>query len=245
MPLILVSNDDGYFTPGITTLAKELKKLGEVVIVAPDQERSASSHSLTIDRPLRVKKIEKNIYATNGTPTDCVMMAVNWVLSRKPDLIVSGINHGPNMADDVHYSGTVSAAMEGGLMGIPAIAVSLNAREDFRFQLAAVAARKVAQQVLKNGLPAGVILNLNVPNKKANGFAWTALGKRDYGKMLDEKIDPRGKKYYWLGGNLDGFKSVPGSDCDAVAKGKVSITPLRVNMTERNFDEHFSSWKLS
>lgn len=243
-PLILVSNDDGFFAPGLLALAKELKALGELVVVAPDQERSASSHSLTIDRPLRAKKIGENIYAINGTPTDCVLMAVNVILKRKPDLIVSGINHGPNMADDVHYSGTVSVAMEGGLMGIPGVAVSLNARENFRFEEAAKAVKPVIKKVLHHGLPAGVILNVNVPNLKPTGIAWTFLGKRDYGEMLSAKIDPRGKEYFWLGGNLDGFKEIPGSDCDAVAKGKVSVTPLKVDITERNFSEHFSSWNL-
>lgn len=246
-PLILVSNDDGFYSEGIKVLAKKLKPLGTVVTVAPDQERSAASHSLTLHRPLRVKKMKPDVYAVDGTPTDCITLGVKELLPKPPDLIVSGINKGGNLGDDVHYSGTVSAAVEGGIMGIPSIAISLMGRDDFHFETAAHFAVRLAKLVLKKGLPPGIILNMNVPNvslKQIKGYQYTKQGKRNYGDIIAERIDPRGRKYYWIGGDEHGFEDIPHSDCNAVLANSVSITPIRVNLTEHEFLETLCKWKL-
>lgn len=245
--LILVSNDDGFYSDGIKILAKRLGVLGTVVTVAPDQERSAASHSLTLHRPLRVKKIKPDVYAVDGTPTDCITLGVKELLPRVPDLIVSGINKGANLGDDVHYSGTVSAAVEGGIMGIPSIAVSLMARDDFHFETAAHFAVRLAKRVLKEGLSPGVILNVNVPNvalKQIKGYQYTKQGKRNYGDIIAERLDPRGRKYYWIGGDEHGFENIQESDCNAVLANYVSITPIRVNLTEHEYLDKLRQWKI-
>lgn len=246
-PLILVSNDDGFYSEGIKTLAKALRSIGQVVTVAPDQERSAASHSLTLHRPLRVKKIATDVYAVDGTPTDCITIAVKELLPRAPDLIVSGINNGANLGDDVHYSGTVSAAVEGGIMGIPSIAISLMSREEGHFDTAAQFAVRLSKKALKEGIPSGVILNVNVPNvslKQIKGYQFTKQGKRNYGDIIAERIDPRGKKYYWIGGDEHGFEDISQSDCNAVLTNYISITPIRVNLTDHEYLETLSQWKL-
>lgn len=247
-PLILVSNDDGFFSFGIKTLEKAIRPLGKVITVAPDQERSAASHSLTLHRPLRVKKIKPDLFAVDGTPTDCITIGVKELLPRPPDIIVSGINSSPNLGDDVHYSGTVSAAIEGGIMGIPSIAISLMTVEGLGyFETAGRFAAKLVRKVLKEGLPPGIILNVNVPNvpsKQIKGYQFTKQGKRNYGDIIAERLDPRGRKYYWLGGNQFGFEDIPGSDCNAVLANYISITPLRVNLTDHRYLETIESWKL-
>ncbi len=245
--LILVSNDDGVYSDGIRILAKVLKGLGKVTIVAPDQERSAASHSLTLHRPLRVKKLEEDIYCVDGTPTDCITIGVNEILPRHPDILVSGINKGANLGDDVHYSGTVSAALEGGIMGIPSVAISMMPGEHYYFETAAHFVVRLTRKILKSGLPAGIILNVNVPNvpvKQIKGYQFTRQGKRDYGDIIAERLDPRGKKYYWIGGNMMGFKDIKGSDCNAVLEHSISITPIRVNLTDHESLENLSTWKL-
>ncbi|MBF0491359.1 MAG: 5'/3'-nucleotidase SurE [Deltaproteobacteria bacterium] len=245
--LILVSNDDGVYSPGIRALAKALKQIGEVWIVAPDRERSAASHSLTIHRPLRIQKISPQVYAVDGTPTDSVNLGINVLLKKKPDLVVSGINKGANMADDVHYSGTVSAAVEACLMGVPAIAISQIFGKRFLFNPAARFAVKLAKKVLKEGLPRGMVLNVNVPNvheKEINGFEWVKLGKRNYGEALIEKLDPRGRPYYWVGGDQSGFVNIPGSDCNAIHENKITITPLQIDMTDHAAIKEFKNWKI-
>ena len=247
IPLILLSNDDGFYSEGIKILARKLKVLGTVITVAPDQERSAASHSLTLHRPLRVKRIKPDVYAVDGTPTDCISLGVKELLPRTPDLIVSGINKGANLGDDVHYSGTVSAAVEGGIMGIPSVAVSLMARDDFHFETAAHYAVLISRKVLKEGLPPGVILNVNVPNirlKQLKGCQFTKQGKRNYGDIIAERIDPRGRKYYWIGGDEHGFEDIPESDCNAVLANYISVTPIRVNLTEHEFLDKLRMWKL-
>lgn len=247
-PLILVSNDDGVYSEGIRVLANTLKKIGRVIIVAPDQERSAASHSLTLHRPLRVKKIKPDVYCVDGTPTDCISLAVNELLKkRRPDLLVSGINKGANLGDDVHYSGTVSAALEGGIMGIPSVAISMMPGENYYFATAAGFAMRLAKSIFKKGLPPGIILNVNVPNvpvSQIKGYRFTKQGKRDYGDIIAERIDPRGKKYYWIGGNMTGFMNIPGSDCNAVLENYISINPIKVNLTELEFLETLNQWKL-
>jgi len=248
-PLILVSNDDGFRSDGIRELARALKRLGRVVIVAPDDEQSASSHSLTLHRPLRVTRQEEGIYSVNGTPTDCITLAVHTILKKKPNLIVSGINRGANVCDDVHYSGTVSAAVEGALMEIPSIAVSLVVfgERDTHYGPAAAFAARLGRRVLREKLPPGFVLNVNVPNlpaSKLRGYEFTKLGKRDFGDVIVENIDPRGRKYYWIAGNDKRFKNIPSSDGNGVLSGRITITPLQVDLTQYRLLDNMKDWKL-
>ena len=233
--VILVSNDDGVRSEGIGALAEALKDLGTVYVVAPDRERSAASHSLSLTHPLRVEKVSPRVYSVDGTPTDCVNLGVNGILrGKKIDLLVSGINKGANLGDDITYSGTVSAAMEGTLLGIPSIAVSLVTRTRFRFDTAAAMAVDVARKVLKRGLPDDTLLNVNVPNaarEEIKGVRVTRMGKRVYGDLIVEKRDPRGKKYYWIGGDNLNSEDVPGSDLEAIEEGFISVTPIHLDLT--------------
>lgn len=243
---ILVTNDDGITAEGIKALARGLKQLEncEITVVAPTQERSATSHSLTLHRPLRIHKKSKDIFAVDGTPTDCVMLACGKIMTSKPDLIVSGINRGGNLGDDVHYSGTVSAAIEGGIMGIPAIAISQLGKDEFHYQKAVEFAKKLVKTVIKNQLPPGIVLNVNVPEKcETLDFEIVKTGKRNYGDIYEERYDPRGKPYYWIGGNLYEFQDIPESDCNTVSGGKISVTPLQVNLTNRNFLKTMKGWQ--
>lgn len=255
-PLFLVTNDDGINSGGIKALGLALKKVGDVLMVAPAFEQSATSHSLTLHRPLRCDPIAKDIYIVDGTPTDCVTLAINFILKgRRPDIIFSGINRGPNLGDDVHYSGTVSAAIEGGIMGIPSVAVSvagnladaLSGRGGFNFKPAAQFSARLAKLLLKKGMPRGVILNVNVPNAPAKqicGIKATFLGKKNYINITNEKTDPRGKNYYWISGEESGFDDIPGSDCNAVYNNQISITPLRVDVTYRPFVKELENWRF-
>lgn len=246
-PVILVSNDDGIYAEGLKCLAGALKDLGRVVVVAPDQERSAASHSITLHRPLRVKEVAKDTYAIDGTPTDCIMLGVHEILRCQPNLVVSGVNHGPNLGDDVHYSGTVSAAYEGGIMGIPSIAVSLVMDSGENLKVAADFAARLAGKVLAEGLSRGIILNVNVPDIPADemrGYVFTKQGKRNYGDIIVENVDPRGKKYFWIGGDVCGFEDIENSDCNAIREKMISITPLRVDITDQPTLKRISEWKL-
>ncbi|MDO8519313.1 MAG: 5'/3'-nucleotidase SurE [Deltaproteobacteria bacterium] len=248
-PLILISNDDGIQAPGIRVLARALKKIrgARVVVVAPDREKSAASHALTLHRPLRVEKISRDTYSVDGTPTDAVMLAVHTILKKKPDLIISGINRGANLGEDVHYSGTVSAALEGAIMGIPAIAVSVVGLAHFRYDVAARFSVKLVRKVLRDGLPVGVVLNVNVPSvhsRKIRGTVATSLGKHNYGDVNVEKIDPRGRPYYWIGGTPLQFAKRAGSDCEAYLQRKISVTPIQVDMTDQIFLRKLKKWKL-
>ncbi|MEE9552912.1 MAG: 5'/3'-nucleotidase SurE [candidate division Zixibacteria bacterium] len=251
--LILISNDDGYLSPGINALAREMRKHGRVVIVAPMWEQSGTSHSLTLSRPLRAKKISRDIYAVSGTPTDAVMIAVYCILKRKPDILISGINHGPNMGDDVTYSGTVAAAMEGTLLEIPSIAISqvtsnhFYTRDARRFDKAARFAAKMAKGVLKNGLPPGHLLNVNVPEGKKvdiRRYSITRLGKREYHDVITEKIDPRGEPYYWIAGHYTVTDKGPDTDYTAISGNLISVTPLNIDLTASRFYDEIKSWKL-
>ncbi len=233
--MILVTNDDGIYSPGIQILAKRLREIDAVVIVAPDRERSAAGHSMTLHRPLLIEEVREGLYSVNGTPTDCVNIAVKGLLKETPRLVVSGINKGPNLGDDVTYSGTVAGAIEGILLGIPSFAVSIAAREDFRFAEAAEVALRTASQILSEGLPSGTLLNINVPNipiSEMQGTRITRLGKRIYHQMTVERVDPRGKKYYWIGGGEPDWEREEGTDLDAVDRKFVSITPLHLDMTD-------------
>ena len=244
---ILVSNDDGIHSEGIKALARALKRVGEVFIVAPDRERSAASHSLTLHKPLRVEKIGPNAYAINGTPTDCINLAVNGILKKRPDLVVSGINKGGNLGDDVTYSGTVSAAMEGTLLGIPSFAISLVSisRENFDFKNAARFAARLARFILKNRLPKDTLLNINVPDvDEIKGYRITKQGKRLYGDAIVEKVDPRGKKYYWIGGDILKWEGGEDTDFKAITSNFISITPVHLDMTNYASFKELHKWKI-
>ena len=244
---ILVSNDDGIHSEGIKALARALKRVGEVFIVAPDRERSAASHSLTLHRPLRVEKIGPNAYAIDGTPTDCINLAVNGILKKRPDLVVSGINKGGNLGDDVTYSGTVSAAMEGTLLGIPSFAISLVSisRDNFDFKNAARFAARLARFILKNRLPKDTLLNINVPDvDEIKGYRITKQGKRLYGDAVVEKVDPRGKKYYWIGGDILKWEGGEDTDFKAITSNFISITPVHLDMTNYASFKELHKWKI-
>ena len=243
--LILVTNDDGIRSDGIKALAAALAPLGEVYVVAPDRERSASSHSLTLHRPLRMEEIGERTYTIDGTPTDCIIMALGGVLERKPDLVVSGINRGGNLGEDTIYSGTVSAAMEATLLNIPSMAVSLATLENFDYSNAAAFSAKLAGQILSEGLPPDTLLNVNVPpGTDTRGHRVTHLGKRAYGDVVIKKVDPRGKNYYWIGGDLEKWEGGADSDFQTIEDGLVSITPLHLDMTNHSSIDKLKEWKF-
>lgn len=231
MRKILVTNDDGYFSEGIETLAKTLEAIGEVWVVAPASEQSATAHSLTLTRPLRARQFAERRYSVDGTPTDCVLLALTKILPERPDIVVSGINHGANLGDDVTYSGTVAGALEASLFKLPGIAVSLNAREG-DFTPAASFAADLTAKVLKEGLPPGAILNVNVPAGEIRGARLTHLGVVSATPEIVEGIDPRGKKYYWIGIQRTSWMEDRSGDYAAINDGLVSITPLRTDMTD-------------
>ena len=245
---ILVTNDDGIHSKGIILLAKALKDAGDVFVVAPDREQSAIAHSLTLHRPLRFEKIKKNFYAVDGTPADCVYLGVNVILPEQPQLVVAGINKGGNLGDDVTYSGTVCAAFEGTLLGIPSIAISLVARSHFKFRAAALFAVKIAQYVAKEGLPKDTFLNINVPNlgeKEIKGYKITEQGRWTHnGAEVFEKVDPRGKKYYWIGGGELVFDKRGDTDFEAVSNGYISITPLHLDLTDYPSIPKLRKWRI-
>lgn len=233
MPRILVTNDDGVSSEGLRELAAALKHLGRITIVAPIQEASAIGHALTLRRPLRLEDVEPGVYAVDGTPTDCVNIAITHVLKDKPDLIVSGINKGWNLGDDVTYSGTVSAALEGALLGIPSLAVSTQKRRDngYQFGPSARAAAAVAESVLVRGLPKFTLLNINTPQGPHKGFRATVQARRNHITVVSERIDPRHQPYYWIEEGQDDWEPHDRSDYQAVRDGYVSITPLQPDMT--------------
>jgi 5'-nucleotidase len=232
MPRILVTNDDGVHSEGIRVLAERLAELGDVTMVAPIQEASAVGHALTLRRPLRLDAIAPGVYAVDGTPTDCVNIAITHVLPGKPDLIVSGINKGWNLGDDVTYSGTVAGALEGALLEIPAIAVSTaRINDECDFGPAAEAAWLAARAVLDRGLPRFTLLNINVPHGPNKGFRVTVQAKRNHVTTVDSRIDPRQRAYYWIEEGLNAWEPHDRSDYQAVRDGYVSITPLQPDMT--------------
>lgn len=233
--LILVTNDDGIRSQGIMVLARALKRLSEVYVIAPDRERTAAGHSLTLHKPLRIEALGPRTHAVSGTPTDCVNLAVNEIMPRRPDLVVSGINRGGNLGDDVTYSGTVSAAMEGTLLGIPSIAVSQLGEERFHFETAARFAVRLARLVHRAGLPPDTLLNVNVPDlppREIKGMRVTCLGRRVFdSENVIKKQDPRGKTYYWIGGNRIAWEERKDTDQEAVESGRISVTPVHLDLT--------------
>jgi len=230
---ILVTNDDGVYSEGLRLLARELGRLGEVTVVAPDREQSATGHSLTLTRPLRMQKLEENWFAVDGTPTDCVNLAVLWLMKEAPpDLVVSGINFGLNVGDDVTYSGTVSATFEGSLLDIPSIAFSQEVAEGFSFaRSCALASRFVEALLADRALPRDLLLNVNFPAASPRGLVFTRLGKRVYRQSVIEKTDPRGHRYFWIAGTPE-WQDDEGTDHEAVQNGYVSATPLHLDLTD-------------
>jgi 5'-nucleotidase len=225
-----------------------LEPLGEVVVVAPEAEQSAASHAISLHRPLRIREVRERWYAVDGTPTDCSYVAINHILrDRRPDIMASGINHGPNMADDVTYSGTVAAAMEASLLGVPAIAFSLATRHKFEFGPAARFAGRFVQAALaRRPLSLPMLLNVNVPaGVEPTGYVVTRLGKHSYGFDVIEKLDPRGRKYYWIGGTEYQHEDIPGSDCNAVLRDRlVSVTPLQLDLTDDGMRKRVAEWTV-
>jgi 5'-nucleotidase len=233
MPRILVTNDDGVRSDGIHALGRALSRLGEVVIVAPHVEASAIGHALTLRRPLRVEQLDTRVYEVDGTPTDCINVAIARILSGPPDLIASGINKGYNLGDDVTYSGTVAGALEGALLGIPSIAVSLERSLDtYDFGPSASAAAQVAESVLRRGLPSRTFININVPPGHPKGFRVTVQARRNHITVVDERVDPRGGAYYWIEEGQNDWEPHDRSDYQAVKDGYVSVTPLQPDMTD-------------
>ncbi len=229
---ILVTNDDGYRSDGIHALAEALAPIGEVTIVAPVAEASAIGHALTLRHPLRLESISPNVYAVDGTPTDCVNIAVTQVLKTLPALVVSGINKGWNLGDDVTYSGTVAGALEAALLGIPAIAVSLRqTRDAYDFTHAAHAAALMAEAILQRPLPPRTFLNINVPKGKPHGYRATVQAKRNHVTSVAERHDPKGRPYYWIEEGQNEWEPHDRSDYQAVRDGFVSITPLQPDLT--------------
>ena len=237
--MILVSNDDGIQSEGLTRLVKSLESLDQVVVVAPDRERSAVSHALTLGHPLRADEVRPGWYAVDGTPTDCINLAINGLLDERPWIVVSGINRGANLGDDITYSGTVSAAMEAVLLGIQSVAVSQVGRVAFEYAAAAEFAAKLVERIRERGLPQDTLLNVNVPEgDRPTDYAVTRQGKRRYGDAVVEKTDPRGRKYYWIGGDELGFDDEPGTDFIAIRDGLISVTPLHLDLTNyQSIDE--------
>jgi 5'-nucleotidase len=236
MKKILVTNDDGIHSEGVQQLAIALEAVGEVWVIAPDREQSACSHSLTMGRPLRRKRLRElgpRYFAINGTPTDCVLLGVKKIMPEAPDLIVSGINKGENLGDDISYSGTVSAAIEGAILGIPSFAISLMARKDFDFTHSCAFAVRLAREILLNGLPRKTFLNVNVPcgNGPPRAYRITRMGQRVYGDSVHEKVDRWGKRCYAIGGGDPGYTVTADSDFKAVNANYISITPLHLDRT--------------
>jgi 5'-nucleotidase len=242
---ILLSNDDGYFAPGIVSLAESLASLGAVTIVAPERDRSGSSNSLTLDRPLTVRQARGQTYFVNGTPTDCVHLAVTGMLEQLPDIVISGINHGANMGDDTIYSGTVAAATEGFLLGIPSIAISLVAEGGNHFPTAGRVAAELVNRFRERSLEQPVLLNVNVPDveyEKLRGFRVTRLGRRHKAEPVVKTSTPRGETVYWIGAAGSAQDAGEGTDFHAVASSFVSITPLQVDLTRYAQMEPVATW---
>jgi 5'-nucleotidase len=247
----LLTNDDGVTSPGLAALARALGRVAETYVVAPEHERSAASHAITLHKPLRARRVpgtDGPVWATNGTPADCVVLAVLDLMGAFPDIVVSGINAGANLGMDLIYSGTVSGAVEAALFGIPAIAVSVAGFREIHWDPAAAFAASLAQELVRRGLPRDTFLNVNVPNMAADrlrGVEITRQGTRRYVNRLEKRSDPRGRDYYWLTGSADDEPGADGTDVRAVAEGWISVTPLRLDMTHDALDQELRSWNLT
>src|SRR5438093_628721 len=240
MSVVVLTNDDGVHAPGLAALERALAELGDVYVLAPEREQSACGHALTLHRPLRVQRFSERRHSVNGTPSDCVNLGVLGFLPERPVLVVSGVNHGSNLGDDVTYSGTVAAAMEGTLLGVPSIAVSLVDGGDL--DVAARVARLIAMRVLVGGLPAKTLLNVNVPAQPPRGIRLTRLGHRVYLGKVVEQADPRGRSHYWIGGGEPKWDALDGTDMCAVHEGYVSLTPLHLDLTNHRALMELNDW---
>ncbi|KXG76846.1 5'/3'-nucleotidase SurE [Thermotalea metallivorans] len=249
---ILVTNDDGIYAEGIYKLACALEKLGEVWVVAPDRQRSATGHAITMHHPLRAEKVKLlhtsfQAWSVNGTPTDCVKLAVEALMDHKPDIVFSGINKGPNLGTDVLYSGTVSAAIEGAILGIPAVAVSLADYQNVCYDYAAEFCTLLADKVINHSLPPDTLLNVNIPNttkEKIKGVKITTLGVRKYKNSFIERIDPRGQIYYWLGGEIVDHENGEGTDIHSIQNQYISITPIHFDLTKFDLIDQLHQWNI-
>lgn len=254
---ILISNDDGISSAGLMELARELSKIAHVTVVAPEREQSTMGHALTLHKPVRLFHVSKDhgidMWALSGTPADCVFIGIRNILKTKPDIIVSGINRGVNLGNDIYYSGTIAAAREGAVMGISAVAFSLDYEyvpgvvEPEAFRPGAKFARRMCSQILHDPLPQGTMLNVNFPNRppdKVKGVRVAKQGFRMYSDRITARQDFRGNDYYWLGGRYIGFKKIKGSDCEVVDNGYISVTPLKIDVTHYEYMNELSQWRL-
>ncbi len=248
-PRILCTNDDGIHAPGLELLVEAARRIGRVDVVAPDRQQSATSHSLTVHRPLRVTAVAERRHVIDGTPTDCVLIAVNRLLPERPDFVLSGVNHGPNMGEDVLYSGTVAAAMEGTILGIPSVAVSFTSRSHERLAGYADALERLLRGLLgRGGFPAETFFNVNLPDIPADevqGVRITTLGRRVYSDSLTRREDPAGREYFWIGGGVSSWSGRDDSDFRAVRAGCISVTPLHLDLTNYGLINEIRSWSLS
>jgi 5'-nucleotidase len=248
---ILISNDDGIDSPGINALAKALKEIGEVIVVAPRTEQSAVGHKITMQNPLRVTKYYKNGdffgYAVDGTPADCIKMGIRNIMKEQPDIVVSGINHGANTAISIIYSGTVSAAREAAIMDVPAIAISVTDHSVTDFEYAGKVARRITKLVAEHGLPNGTLLNVNIPNipeSEIKGIKITTQSKAKWNDIYEERIDPYGRSYFWLTGNLVEVESDKDTDQNMVRQNYVAVTPIHFDLTDYKSYENIKNWNI-
>lgn len=243
-PRILITNDDGIHADGIAALEAALSEIGDVYVVAPESEMSGASHSLTLARPLRIRQIDNRHWTVDGTPTDCVVLALNQILpaDERPHICCSGINHGANLGDDASYSGTVAGALEATILGVPGLAFSLVAYRDHDFSESAKVAREVTAKALAEGIPEATLLNVNVPKGLYKGIRITKQGFKTARPVISEHIDPRGKPYYWIGELREGFRSEGGTDFEAINEGFVSVTPMRSDLTNHTALETLTGW---
>ncbi len=242
---ILVSNDDGYFSPGIAALAQAMRSFGEVTVVAPEADRSGASNSLTLDRPLYVRRSSQGFYYVNGTPTDCVHVAVTGFLDHRPDLVVSGINNSANLAEDTLYSGTVAAAMEGYLLGLPAIAFSLASRSFEHLETAVAVAQQVVRRLIDQPFAKARLLNVNIPSVpigELQGYELTRLGRRHVAQPVETAVSPRGETVYWVGPPGGQREAGPGTDFYALNQSRVSVTPLQVDLGDTDGFQEVGPW---
>lgn len=244
-PRILITNDDGYHSEGIEALEAAMREVGEVYTVAPASEMSGASHSLTLARPLRIRQIDERHWTVDGTPTDCVTLALNRILppELRPDICVSGINHGANLGDDASYSGTVAGALEATILGVPGIAFSLVATRSHDFTESARMAKQITAKAVAEGIPEFTLLNVNVPKGLPKGIRVTKQGFKSARPVISEHIDPRGKPYYWIGEVRDGFRAEGGTDFEAIDEGFVSVTPMRADLTNYAVIDTLKTWE--
>ena len=241
---ILITNDDGYHSEGIIALEQALTDLGEIFVVAPASEQSGAAHSLTLARPLRIRQIDGRHWTVDGTPTDCVTLALNQILAadERPHICVSGINHGANLGDDATYSGTVAGALESTILGVPGLAFSLVATRSHDFTQSMTIARQITERAIADGLPDWTLLNVNIPKGEPKGIRITKQGFKESRPVISELIDPRGKPYYWIGEVRDGFRAEGGTDFEAIDEGYVSVTPMRSDLTNHPAIELLKNW---